>query len=168
MGDDAGHGVGHGVPHMVGRLRPLMAGADEVVDQDLVRAGVAVGEPGELPRQALDRMDGSGARWVPSREVTAAISPPPACAGAVRQVSRSDTSNQSSAASSLVRNRCEPTASSNEPSVPKTLMRTAPGWPMLHVATSSYQRMLMFLTRVKLSSSSNDSSLPMPLCFQPP
>ena len=36
------------------------------------------------------------------------------------------------------------------------------------VVSSSYQRMLMFLTRVWLSSSSNDSSLPIPLCFQPP
>ena len=34
--------------------------------------------------------------------------------------------------------------------------------------SSSYQRMLMFLTRVWLSNSSNDSSLPIPLCFQPP
>ena len=36
------------------------------------------------------------------------------------------------------------------------------------VVSSGHQRMFMFFTRVWLSNSSNDSSLPIPLCFQPP
>ena len=58
VADDAGYGVTGGIPDVVGGRLPAGAGANEVVDQELMGAVMPIAQTDEFPRQTLDRMDG--------------------------------------------------------------------------------------------------------------
>ena len=58
MGDEAGEHVARRVIGVVGWKLAAGAGGDKVVDEELMRARVAIGQAGELARQALDRVNG--------------------------------------------------------------------------------------------------------------